>query len=107
MRVSDSPGKGSSSDGEEESRHHVVLDESTEWSAVFGNQILVVGGNLREGRGGRWRERKEKGERQEEKEGKVREEERERGGGGGGGEGGQRQEGRRERERERRRDGEE
>ena len=78
MRVSDSPGKGSSSDGEEESRHHVVLDESTEWSAIFGNQILVVGGNLREGRGGRWRERKEKGERQEEKEGKVREEERER-----------------------------
>ena len=49
MRVSDSPGKGSSSNGEEESRHHVVLDESTEWSAVLGNQILVVGRNLGEG----------------------------------------------------------
>ena len=61
--IAHTPTEGSPTDSEEEAGDHVILNQPTQWSTIFGDQILVVCGDWgpEKERGGEGRGRKSEG----------------------------------------------
>ena len=65
--IAHTPIEGSPTDSEEEAGDHVILNQPTQWSTIFGDQILVVCGD--------WGPEKERGGEEGREEGEGRWEE--------------------------------